>query len=156
MGIINKQNLIGCFSESTKEFRAIIDISVYPFLIDFYKKYHNKNDISKVGENIIFYIPDTIYDLCLKSVVNKDFNLYYAKIMTTLFKKWTRREIDIKLLKDILSAKKFFNINIELITEENIESYIYDYCNENIINDELIISFSKEKNLLGDIIGKLL
>ena len=134
------QNIESEIEGLQKKNHVILDISSYPELTRLVNM--AKLDFSKT-----YYVPDTIVEL-----LNKD--KYY--FITRLFNKWTRRDIDLMLLKEVLTKKEDKPLNVKIITKEMVDLETYNFCYNTVVEKDLVLETSPEFNLLGDIIGKIL
>lgn len=119
----------------------ILDISALPFL----------QEILDAKPKVI-YVPDTLHKL-LGIAKQKP---KYSKIIEQLFRRQTRRKIDIELFYKAISERKFEEVEIRLITKQDVDSAIYSVFLEEIVREELVIELSQKQNLLGDIAGKII
>ena len=132
-------------SELEYEYRAILDLSMYPELNNIIKT-------QRLDFTPIYYFPDTIAKLFLKAKENEQY--YY--FISRLFAKWTQRPVDFRLLNKIFKEKRLNQIKIELITDELIDREVYSFCYKTFISKDLLVELSPQFNLVGDIIGKIL
>lgn len=127
------------------EDKIILDISVYPEL-------KHILEIGRLDFHPTYYIPDTIPKLLLKAKENEQY--YY--IVSRLFTKLTQRDVDLRLLDKIFVEKEYDQIKIELITGETIDKEGYSFCYARFVSKDLLIEFSPEFNLVGDIVGRVI
>ena len=119
----------------------ILDISTLPFL----------RDILKAKPKTV-WLPDTLEKLLALAKEKEE----YHETLVRLFKQWTRRKIDIDMLSKIIFEKKFEEVEIKLITIEDVDKRVYGRFLEKLVRKGLRIEFSKLLNLLGDIVGKII
>lgn len=97
---------------------------------DFYNRYESQNDM--------------IYDKETQKVVNYDNHIYCLKLNDNINKKLLEMKKD--RVSQLLSFTNYYlycyDFNSNEINElyENLKSYLYNHCNDNIKNDELIIN----------------
>lgn len=130
---------------STPSKEAILDISVFPEL--------NKIvEVSRFDFKPVYYIPDTVYKLFIKAKTD----VQYYQLITDLFRKWTTRSIDFRLLSRISHEKEIGGIRFVPITKEMVDMEVYEFCYERFVDEKLFAELSPRTNVLGDIIGKIL
>lgn len=131
--------------ELDRDSRAILDVSVYPEL-------YKMLEARQLDFSPTYYFPDTIAKLLSVAKENKQYYYFITRLLT----RWTQRYIDFEMLDKIFIGKGFPQAKIKLITEDIIDKRVYSFCYENFVSKDLVIEFSPEFNLVGDIIGKIL
>lgn len=120
---------------------VVLDISSLPFV-----------KVIIEAKPKIIWLPDTLEKLLILARERPE----YHKILTRLFRQWTRRKIDIDWLSEIISKRKFEETRIKLITVEDVDTRVYALFLERLIKRDLMIELSPRLNILGDIVGKII
>jgi len=120
----------------------ILDISTFPVLDEIV------SSAKESGRETTLFIPDTIK----KVLSSKKYFPYFEKLV----KSWTRKKVDFKLLRKIITDTKKGHVKIKYITRKDVDDDVYLYCYKEISQKNLEVRFSPPFNLLGDAIGKII